>query len=84
EAGLLGDTPQRDYTGKLKSFNAFAQPELREAIAALSVPAGSRVLEAGCGTGEALGWWHASMRGSGVVVGLDLSAAHVRAARALA
>lgn len=84
EAGLLGDTPQRDYTEKLKSFNAFAQPELREAIDALSVSAGSHVLDAGCGTGDALGWWHASMRGRGVVVGMDLSAAHVRAARALA
>jgi SAM-dependent methyltransferase len=84
EAGLLGDTRQRDYAEKLKAFNAFAQPELREAIDALSMPAGSRVLDAGCGTGEALGWWHASMHGRGVVVGMDLSAAHVRAARARA
>ncbi len=84
ETGLLGDTPRRDYAEKLKLFNAFAWPELREAIDALSVPAGSRVLDAGCGTGEALGWWHTSMRGRGVVVGMDLSAAHVRAARATA
>src|SRR5690242_21908912 len=70
EAGLLGDTQKRDYTGKLKSFNAFAQPELREAIAALSVPAGWRVLDAGCGTGGAMGGWHASMRGRGGVVGM--------------
>lgn len=82
--GLLGDTPQRDYARKLRLFNAFAEPELREAIDALSLPAGSRVLDAGCGTGEALGWWHASMRGSGLVVGMDLAAAHVRAARATA
>lgn len=84
ETGLLGDAPQRDYAEKLRLFNAFARPELREAIDALSVPAGSRVLDAGCGTGEALGWWHASMRDRGVVVGMDLSAAHVRAARAIA
>ena len=84
ESGLLGDTPQRDYAAKLKLFNAFAQPELRAAINALSVPAGSRVLDAGCGTGEALGWWHASMRDRGVVVGMDLSVAHARAARVLA
>lgn len=84
EIGLLGDTPQRDYVQKLRLFNAFAQPELCEAIDALSVPAGSRVLDAGCGTGEALGWWHASLRGLGMVVGMDLSAAHVRAARAIA
>ena len=81
ETGLLGDTPQRDYAEKLKMFNAFAQPELREAIDALSMPAGSRVLDAGCGTGEALGWWHASMCDGGMVVGMDMSTAHVRAAR---
>ena len=84
KTGLLGDTPQRDYAQKLQLFNAFAQPELREAIDALSIPAGSRVLDAGCGTGEALGWWRASMRGSGMAVGMDLAAAHVRAARAIA
>ncbi len=82
ETGLLGDTPRRDYAEKLKLFNAFAQPELRQAIDALSTPPGSTVLDAGCGTGEALGWWRASMRGSGLVVGLDLSAAHARDAHA--
>lgn len=83
-AGLLGDTPQRDYAEKLKLFNAFARPELREAIDVLSMPAGSRVLDAGCGTGEASRWWHASMHGRGMVIGMDLSAAHVKAAHGLA
>ena len=83
ETGLLGDTPQRDYARKLRLFNAFAQPELREAIDALSLPEGSRVLDAGCGTGEALDWWHASLCGSGMVVGMDLASAHVRAAHAI-
>ena len=32
ETGLLGDTPQRDYVAKLRLFNTFARPELREAI----------------------------------------------------
>jgi SAM-dependent methyltransferase len=82
ETGLLGDTPQRDYAEKLRLFNAFARAELREAIDALSLPAGSRVLDAGCGTGEALGWWHASLRSSsGTVVGMDLATAHLRVAR---
>ena len=84
ETGLLRDTPQRDYAEKLKLFNAFARPELREAIDALSMPEGSRVLDVGCGTGEALGWWCASIRDSVMVVGMDLAAAHVKAARGAA
>ena len=79
--GLLGDTPQRDYTEKLQLFNAFARPELREAIAALAVRAGERVLDAGCGTGEAVGWFHESAGNRTLVVGMDLAAAHVRIAR---
>jgi SAM-dependent methyltransferase len=79
--GLLGDTPQRDYAAKLQRFNAFAQPELCEAIAELAPRADSRVLDAGCGTGEAVGWWCEAMAGEGVVVGMDLAAAHVRTAR---
>ncbi len=79
--GLLGDTPQRDYSIKLRLFNAFARPELRAAIDALDLPADSRVLDAGCGTGEAVGWWRQSMHGRGTVVGMDLASAHVHAAR---
>ncbi|HJR12338.1 MAG TPA: class I SAM-dependent methyltransferase [Rhodanobacteraceae bacterium] len=84
ETGWLGDTPQRDYAEKLKLFNVFARPELREAIDMLAVHAGSRVLDAGCGTGEAVGWWHESLDGGGWVVGMDLSGAHVRAAHSAA
>lgn len=84
EIGLLGDTPGRNYAKKLKLFNAFAQPELREAIDALSLPPDSRVLDAGCGTGEVVGWWSNSLQGRGTVVGMDLAAAHVRAARGAA
>ena len=80
-AGMLGDTPQRDYAEKLRLFNAFARSELCEAIAALSLPAGSRVLDAGCGTGEAVAWLHESMQGRAMVVGMDLATVHVRAAR---
>jgi SAM-dependent methyltransferase len=81
--GLLGDTTERDYARKLKLFNAFAEPELRSAIAVLNPQPGMRILDAGCGTGEALNWWYASLRGAGTFVGLDLASAHVRAARAL-
>lgn len=82
--GLLGDTPERDYSRKLQLFNAFAEPELRLAAAGLALAPGMRVLDAGCGTGEALKWLHDAVRPTGSVVGMDLSAAHVRVARAAA
>ncbi|HEY2465638.1 MAG TPA: methyltransferase domain-containing protein [Steroidobacteraceae bacterium] len=83
-AGLLGDTAARDYSRKLRQFNSFAAPELRQAIAGLGLTPGMRVLDAGCGTGEALQWLSDAIAPHGVVVGIDLAAAHVSAARAAA
>lgn len=80
--GLLGDTPARDYARKLQLFNAFAAPELRQAIATLHLEPGMRILDAGCGTGEALEWLADAVGAQGLVVGLDLASAHVAAARA--
>jgi SAM-dependent methyltransferase len=79
--GLLGDTIARDYSRKLRLFNSFAAPELRRAIASLTLAAGARVLDAGCGTGEALQWLCDAVAPHGTVVGIDLAAAHVAAAR---
>jgi SAM-dependent methyltransferase len=81
--GLLGDSPTRDYTGKLKLFAAFAAPELRAVIQELDLRPGMRVLDAGCGTGEALSWLAEAVTPQGAAVGLDLSSAHVAAARGL-
>ncbi len=81
--GLLGDVPTRDYARKLQLFNAFAEPELRQAIASVGLKPGMRVLDAGCGTGEALEWLQAQVQPGGKVVGIDLAAAHLDAARAL-
>jgi SAM-dependent methyltransferase len=81
--GLLGDTAARDYSRKLQLFNAFAEPELRRAIAGLGLKQGMRVLDAGCGTGEALRWLGDAVAPQGSVVGIDLAAAHVAAARAI-
>jgi SAM-dependent methyltransferase len=81
-AGLLGDTIARDYSRKLQLFNSFAAPELRQAIASLGLKSGMRVLDAGCGTGEALQWLGDAVAPHGTVVGIDLAAAHVSAARA--
>ena len=43
---------------------------------------GTQVLDAGCGTGEALLWLAEAAAPDGRVVGIDLSAAHIAAARA--
>jgi SAM-dependent methyltransferase len=83
-AGLLGDTIARDYSRKLRLFNSFVEPELRQAIASLGLKQGMRVLDAGCGTGEALRWLCDAVAPQGTVVGIDLAAAHVSAARASA
>jgi SAM-dependent methyltransferase len=80
-AGLLGDSPSRDYSCKLGQFNAFAEPELRGLIAGVGLKPGMRILDAGCGTGDALPWLLNEVRPSGSVIGLDLSTAHAQAAR---
>jgi SAM-dependent methyltransferase len=81
--GLLGDTAARDYSRKLRLFNSFAEPELRRTIAGLGLKQNMHVLDAGCGTGEALRWLCDAVAPQGTVVGIDLAAAHVSAARAI-
>jgi SAM-dependent methyltransferase len=80
--GRLGDTPARDYALKLQLFNAMAELELRGAIASLRLEPGMCVLDAGCGTGEVLGWLAKTVYPGGLAVGIDLSTAHLGAARA--
>jgi ubiquinone/menaquinone biosynthesis C-methylase UbiE len=79
-SGLLGDTACRDYSSKLRAFNAFAEPELRHAMGALNLAPGMRVLDVGCGTGEALSWLYELVEPDGAVVGVDISAAHLETA----
>lgn len=81
DTALLGDTSQRDYSPKLRLFSAFAKPELQRALTSLRIQRGSRVLDVGCGTGEATAWIHEALQGEGSVIGVDLAAAHVRSAR---
>jgi SAM-dependent methyltransferase len=83
-SGLLGDTVARDYSRKLIQFNAFAGPELRQSIASLRLKPGMHVLDAGCGTGDALTWLRAEVGGEGSVTGIDLATAHTTAARTAA
>lgn len=82
--GLLGDTAARDYSHKLQLFNDFAEPELRLAVASLRLARGMRVLDAGCGTGKVLRLLQDAVGADGLVVGIDLSAAHAQTARAAA
>lgn len=74
--GLLGDTNARDYAAKLGLFSACAAPELRAAIEELGLAPGMRVLDAGCGSGEALAWLAAAVGPGGLAAGIDLAAAH--------
>jgi SAM-dependent methyltransferase len=83
-SGLLGDTVARDYSRKLIQFNAFAGPELRQSIVSLGLKPGMHVLDAGCGTGDALTWLRAEVGGEGSVTGIDLAMAHTTAARTAA
>jgi SAM-dependent methyltransferase len=83
-AGLLGDTPARDYAHKLQRFHGFAAPELEQIAAALGLRPGMRVLDAGCGTGEMLARFARYLGPEGRVAGIDLAGAHARAARAAA
>jgi SAM-dependent methyltransferase len=78
---LLGDTSGRDYSRKLELFNAFAAPELRQAIDSLALTPGMHILDVGCGSGDAVGWFFDKVTADGVVVGMDLAAAHTAVAR---
>ncbi|MGH8231792.1 MAG: class I SAM-dependent methyltransferase [Steroidobacteraceae bacterium] len=80
---LLGDTPARDYAHKLRRFNAFAAPELAQALSSLRLQPGMRVLDAGCGTGEGLVGLARSVGESGLALGLELSRPHLAGTRAL-
>lgn len=79
---LLGDTADRDHARRLRLFNAFAAPELGQAIRRLELRDGMRILDAGCGTGEVLQRLHNAAGPRAEVIGIDASATHVRSARA--
>jgi SAM-dependent methyltransferase len=77
---LLGDTPDRDYSMKLRLFNRYASAELRRMVQGLHVSPGMNILDAGCGTGETLSCLCQSVAPTGLVWGIDLSGAHLNAA----
>lgn len=77
----LGDAARRDYAGKLSLFFRLAEPELRRLVSGCEIAPGSRVLDAGCGAGDTARLLAEQTGPSGMVVGLDLSAPHLAAAK---
>jgi SAM-dependent methyltransferase len=78
----MGDSMAADYSVKLALFDRFAEPELIRLIRDLPIAPGARVLDAGCGAGAALAALRRRVGPGGLVVGVDLSSAHLEAARA--
>ncbi len=81
------DRSPRRYCGarllaQVTAIQLFRGAELQRAIASLGLTPGMRVLDAGCGTGEALQWLSDAVAPRGSVVGIDLAVAHVAAANA--
>jgi SAM-dependent methyltransferase len=77
----LGDSTAADYSDKLESFARFAAAEVADLVALLPLAPGSRVLDAGCGTGHTLPLFRQRVGPAGLVVGLDLAGAHLSMAR---
>jgi arsenite methyltransferase len=79
----MGEDLPSDYADTEYRYNHFMTSALAEAIAALGLRAGWRVLDAGCGPGGVLPLLAAAVMPSGTVLGLDYSLAHVERARQL-
>jgi ubiquinone/menaquinone biosynthesis C-methylase UbiE len=77
----LADGLSRDYSHKLDLFNHFAEAELRSAIAAVQVRPGSRIVDAGCGTGLQSAWLAEAAAPGGTLLAVDISAAHAALAK---
>ena len=68
-----------DYTVVLERMNRFQEPEARQAIADLQLPAGSRGLDVGCGAGLYALWLAEAIGPQGQVVAIEPSAERVAA-----
>lgn len=71
------------YATVLERMNRFQEPEARQAIADLQLPAGSRGLDAGCGVGLYAQWLSAAIGPQGQIIGIDSGADRIDAARHL-
>jgi ubiquinone/menaquinone biosynthesis C-methylase UbiE len=77
----LGDAPDRSYANKLERFARFIAPELKRVFHEFGLHPGTRVLDAGCGTGISTCLFADLLGQEAQVVGLDLSLPHLRAAK---
>ncbi len=77
----LGDDPSRSYATKLDRFAQFAEPELRRVFRDLAPAGDNPTLDLGCGTGLGTRWLADQVSGNSLVIGVDLSAPHLRHAR---
>ena len=72
------------YAETLTLVDALRAPALRQAIAGLDLPAGSRGLDLGCGHGRHTLWLAEAVGPAGHVTGLDVDEGSLASARALA
>lgn len=71
------------YATVLERMNRFQEPEARQAIADLHLPAGSRGLDAGCGVGLYAQWLSTAIGPYGQVIGIDSGEERIAAAQHL-
>ncbi len=85
KAGAKWEMPDDDaYAQMLRLSDLWRGPGIRAAIEALSLPPGSRGLDAGCGIGQHTLWLAEGVGSAGHVTGLDLSPDFVTRAATLA
>ncbi len=77
----LGDDPSRSYASQIDRFSQFAEPELRRVMRDLVRPGEKATVDLGCGTGLGTRWLAEQVSGNRLVIGVDLSAPHLRGAR---
>jgi SAM-dependent methyltransferase len=77
---LLEDLEQADYAESELRYNRFMEPAVRSALGVLSLPAGSRGLDAGCGPGGLIPLLLEATGGEGLLTGVDVSRPHLACA----
>lgn len=82
-ANMTDSNQNTDYADTEYLYNDLMAPALTDAVAALALRPGWRVLDAGCGPGGVLPLLAAGVAPTGTVLGLDVSMPHVERARQL-